>query len=396
MRQRAAVLVIVLGALTILAWVALRAYDARRAPDVLADSYLARITGSPGSVLSKAALRQLELGLEALNDKAAPSRERIEGYRDRLRAAEALLVRSLAVEPIQPRAIAQLAAIQWELGPQADGAGQLLLVETAARLAPGNPLVQKDLGQLLLKMSRVPEALSYFHRAISLQPGLSDEVVHYLQQQLFSPEELLQALPQHAEALVALQHVFFAEGKERPYIEVVAPHLSRPTAALIGAYANAHHRLREWQRLSEALDHLGPYADPRLEAERLLQQSKATLQLGQTPTALLHAARARELVPDSPTHVEHWAQVALRAGRMEDAIEGFNAALAILARTSAQPAWRARLYRQIGQAEEARQRADRAYDAYRRALALDPQEAHALRRLSEMERAAGRRRAALY
>jgi tetratricopeptide (TPR) repeat protein len=379
-----------LAALTAYAAVALRIHHARAAPERLDEGYLGRITGPPGSVLAKAAQRHLESGLASLNDTSSPPRERIAGYRAELHEAEALLVRSLSVDPVQPRAIAQLAAVHWELGPQEDDAARSMrLVETAARLAPGNPLVQKDLGELLLKMNRVPEALRYFHRSLVLQPELADEVVAYLQEQLLTAEELIGALPVHDKTLVALQHVFFAEGKERPFIELVQSHLAQPTPALIGAYANAHHRVRDWQRLSGALERLGPYPDPRLEAERLLQQSKAALQLGQMDVALAHAASARQLAPASVTHVEHWAQVALRAGRAEEAIGGFNDALGILARTSPQPAWRARLYRQIGQAEESRRRPDRAYDSYRMALTLDPEEEHARLRMHEMKRASG-------
>ena len=47
------------------------------------------------------------------------------------------------------------------------------------------------------------------------------------------------------------------------------------------------------------------------------------------------------------------------------------------------------LWAVIGQALEAQGSSDRAYDAYKRAVALDPEEAWAVRRVREMEEAAG-------
>jgi hypothetical protein len=43
----------------------------------------------------------------------------------------------------------------------------------------------------------------------------------------------------------------------------------------------------------------------------------------------------------------------------------------------------------IGEAEELRGEPARAYDAYRMALKLHPEESHARKRVAEMERAAG-------
>jgi len=82
----------------------------------------------------------------------------------------------------------------------------------------------------------------------------------------------------------------------------------------------------------------------------------------------------------------------MRAGRPEIAEKAFRRALAIAVRGSAGARRRGTLYRRIGQALDTRGRADQAYDAYKQALALSPEDPHARRRVREMEEAAGVRR----
>ena len=85
-------------------------------------------------------------------------------------------------------------------------------------------------------------------------------------------------------------------------------------------------------------------------------------------------------------------RAALAAGAADEAIDAYRKTLALVARRSGSPEWRARLYRKTGEAQERAGRRHDAYDSYNKALALDPDEPVAARRVEEIEAAAGVRR----
>ncbi len=89
---------------------------------------------------------------------------------------------------------------------------------------------------------------------------------------------------------------------------------------------------------------------------------------------------------------ERLGDVAAAAGEYERALSALNDALRKHAIGSANPLPRARLYRKIGDVEQSRGRPDRAYDAYQRALATNPDDEQARRRLTEIELSVGAER----
>ena len=89
------------------------------------------------------------------------------------------------------------------------------------------------------------------------------------------------------------------------------------------------------------------------------------------------------------SRAEYVGDVALAAGDYDQALEAFRSALRSFARSQAGVETRARVYRKVGQTEERRGHPDRAYDAYLKAIELNPEEAHARERVAAMERAAG-------
>ena len=95
-------------------------------------------------------------------------------------------------------------------------------------------------------------------------------------------------------------------------------------------------------------------------------------------------SRSRELPLRRSSNLEQWS-LPLAQGQLKRR----RGALALHARGSADPGTRARLYGRIGEAEERRGNAGRAYDAYKIALGLNPEEPRARKRVREMERAAG-------
>lgn len=349
----------------------------------------------PGAAYELAVERRLRSSLEALNDTSRPTAERIGAYQDELRAAGRMLVETLRAQPAQPTALSQLAAVRWELDPPRTPEAvrsHLECIAVASRLAPRVPAVQIRLGELLLKMGRREEAAGYLRRTVELDPGFSARVVALMRDHLFSSEQMLRALPPAAETLVALEPLFVDESRGPAYLDLLDREMAhgRLSAALITAYASVCLKLGEPVRLRDRMERLGRLPGGRLEAERLRQRSKAHLALASPGAALEDARQALQFEPDNASLEEHLGQVSLAVGDPRMAVAAFRRALSAVARQSGSPAWRARLYAQIGAAEERLGAPGRAYDAYRRALALKADEPYARRRLAEMEGAAGK------
>ena len=383
----------VLG-LVVFVWLAIQVYLSQRDPENYQawEGPYSWIIGPPGKALRKAAQSRIQEGLSVLNDPSRPPAERIEQYREHLKIAEELLVRSLRAMPADALALSQLAAIRWELEPPlTEEAVQrhLELVEVASRVAPRVPEVQMRLGELLLKMGRPNEALDYLHRTVELRPSLVGRIVTLLRDYLFTAEEIFQRLPRGPETLVALRQPFYEDGKGAEYLDLVDPALDAPTASLLLSFGSACLRARDPDRLLRRMESLGLLQDTAVEAERLVQRSRAHLALGDSAKAIEDARRAWALLPEQPRLSEHLGTVAMSAGEPEEAVEAFRHSLGQTARRSGGPRARARLNRRIGQALEQQGKGHLGYDAYKKALILDPEEAHAKRRVREMEEAAG-------
>ncbi len=346
----------------------------------------------PARALDALGDQHLEEALAILNDTARPPKERLGGYRERLRIAQRLFVGSLAVNPAQPRTLTRLAAVRFELDPPLapeQTREYAAMLELASRTASEDPQIQARIGELLLKMGRRQNALPYLRRAVELHPSSAGRVIAILRENLFAAEEILEELGLSSGVLVALRQASDEDGKVVEYASHLERALAAPTAALLAAYGETCRKLHEPDRLLATLDRIGRLDEPSLEAERLRQRALALLALGDHEEALTEARAAAALGTEEPSYQQHLARVALAAGRTEEALEGFRRALILAARTGASASYRATLCREIGQTEERAGRPDRAYDAYRRALKLSPQEPHSARRIAEMQKAAG-------
>ncbi|MCP3979799.1 MAG: hypothetical protein GY716_10795 [bacterium] len=369
-------------------------YLSERSPSAATDRL-----GTAATVLGPTPLRMerevdelLQSGLDALGDSALPPAVRLDAYRDRLERAERLLQRSLVAQPGRAETLYKLAAVRWELDPPLDDVAastHLEMIERAATLAPAVPGLQKDIGELLVKMGRWERAMAYFVRTLELDPGRSREVVEVLRQHLIPAREMLDRLPRTPDTLVALQWAFFDEGLEVEYANEVEPLLDRATSHLLGAYSRSFLRRRAHAELIGRLTDRGAYDDPELEAERLLQQSSARFELGEVEAALIDARAARELQPEVARYGRHLARTHLRAQRHEQAIEEARRVLAVLGRQRASRAARASLYLLIGEAEEARGRAGSAHKAYRTAHELAPDDPVAARAMERVRTSVG-------
>jgi tetratricopeptide (TPR) repeat protein len=396
---RRALIVACLIALGSFAWLSIQVYLSKAEPETFEAwrGSHAWVVGPPPEELNKAARLHLEEGLRDLSDRSAEAANRIEAYRESLQAADRLLVRSLRANPAQAWALAEIAAIRWELDPPVTAEGferHLGIIQLASEMAPTDPDVQMDLGKLLLLTGRREEGTAYLGKTVELSPAMSDRVVALMSRFFFSPDEMLAALPRSSETMASLREPFAKAGRGREYALLLDQELrgGNVDVTLVRTFGETCTRAGEPRMLLDRLESIGASSEPSTEAERLLQVAWARLELGDVASALEDAGRAREQQPGVERYHDQFGRIAMRAGRAEIAERAFRRALSIAVRGSARAERRGTLYRRIGEALDAQGRSDQAYDAYKQALALNPEEPHALRRVREMEEAAGVRR----
>jgi tetratricopeptide (TPR) repeat protein len=386
---------LVAGLLVLAAFVgaAVQVYRSQEAPESLVDRSppLFETLGPSASALDGAAEDQVRRGMAALGANDLPVAERLGIYRRHLRAAESLLLRSLRLQPTRADSLALLAAVRFELEPPntADESRIYVdMVDRASAMAPRSAGVQRTIGKLFLRMGFRDEGLDCLHRTVDLEPARAPEVIGDLRAELFSLEDIVRSLPRSNETLIALADVFLEEDEPGRYADLLEPYLDRGTPELLTRYGQATLRAREPRRLVQALSSLRP-ADLETEAERMRQLSVAHRVLGDHDEAMRTARGARDASPERFIYTENLGDVSLALGDGETARASFRDALALLARQGDNPRVRARIYAKIGASEEMLGRPDRAYDAYRLALELNPDEPRAREAFDGMRRDAG-------
>ncbi len=380
-------------ALTLYALFAVQVWLGQRDPEgfVARPRALAPWIGPSARALNDRAQTLLREAVQVLNDRDRPPAERLAGYQALIERALGLYERSLVARPLQPEALAYVAALRFELAPPSNPADRERLfgmIEHAQRIGYGSADVQFKVGRLRVSMGDRAGALAPIRRAVALEPALARDAAALLADNLFSIDEILTALPERRTALVALEPVYYEESKELELFRALEPLLDEAAPSILSTFANAGLRAGEAARVLDALG-AAQLSDPDADAERCLLRARAFRDLGQLEPALAEATRARQMRPENSRYAEYLGQTAAAAGDADRAIAAYRDSLALLARIDSDPSLRARLYREIGQAEESRRRPDRAYDAYRRAIEIDPTETIAARRLREMSRAGG-------
>ena len=375
-------------------WFAVQVYRAQDSPESFEawNGTYSWIVGPKAEDLTRSAETRMREGVEALNNPKLPGPERLAEYRRNLASAEQLLVRSLRANPAQAKAITDLAAARFDLDPPLtpeDDEHMLQMIDLASTMAPRVPRVQQRLGELLLGMGLRGEALSYFHRTIELDPARSRDVIKTLGRYLVPLDEMLAALPRTSQTLAALQSEFAAYDRQSDYLDLVEAENEFDATSIFQAYADACLRAGQPERLLQTMTALEKLDDPALEATRLAQLSRGHQRLGDHARAISAAKRAVAVQPDAYWLSERLGDAAAADRQYDYAMSALNDALRKVASHAAHPLQRARLYRKIAAVEQSRGRPDRAYDAYKRALAADPNDALAKQRIEEMERAAG-------
>ena len=374
-------------------WFAVQVYRAHESPESFEawNGSYSWIVGPKAEDLTRTAETRMRAGLEALNDTELPGLERLAEYKSSLETAEQLLIRSLRANPAQDKALIDLAAARFDLEPPLtpeDDERMLRMIDLASTMAPRVPRVQQRLGELLLGMGLRDEALAYFRRTIELDPGRSRDVIETLSRYVVPLDEMLDTLPRTSQTLAALRPEFAANGRQSDYLDLVETESRFDEASIFFAYTNACLGAGQPERLLQTLTALEELGDPALEAVRLAQLSRGYQRVGDHARAISSAERAVAAQPDGHWLSERLGDAAAADRQYDYALSALNDALRKVALYSANSLPRARLYRKIAAVEQSRGRPDRAYDAYKRALAADPDDEQAARRIAEMERAA--------
>ena len=346
----------------------------------------------PADAYADLAARRVTAASEVINDRSRQPVERLERYTAIVEDAERLLRHSAALRPYDASILARWIAVRLELSPPPNDDTMehaLAMLRQVSGLAPRVASVQLELGAIALHLGRSQEGAQYLQRAVQLDPRRAGPAIAALTDHLVDLDAIAALLPRWPEVLIALREPFYQEDRAADYASLLEPVLGDAEPRILAAFGDACQRASDPQRLLRTLERLGVLAPSGGEAERRLQLARAEIALSHIDRAVAHARQAVDLLPREPALHEHLGLALMAGGDSTAAVRSLDESLRLAARAGAPAPVRARLYRELGQAHELGARADLAFDAYRRAVALDPREAHAARRLDEMRRAAG-------
>jgi tetratricopeptide (TPR) repeat protein len=328
-----------------------------------------------GATIGSRAADAMRRALLTLNDDTLASNDRLTAYRERLLESQRLLIRTLRANPTNTSAIERLAVVRWELGvlqgtPDSTSASALAAI--AAGRAPRVPDVQFGLGELFLRMGLIDDAVKFLGVAVELSPQKTNQVVKSMLDAGMDPATIARDLPHSVELVVALKEPFERSGDASEWLTAAETLLPKHPTELIWLYAEFCFARNSTNRLLDHAQSLGVLPDPEAEARRQVVIGRAEVLVGDQNGAASAAAKARALAPLDTSVLTYAGQIALAVGRGSDAEACFREALHTLAVSRDRTMERARLYRQHGQALESIGRIDEAFDAYRRAQELWP------------------------
>ena len=332
----------------------------------------------PGGVTDRTlAVESLKGALASLSDDALDSAARLAAYRDGLNGTDALLRRALRSNPTDTRSIERLATVCWESAvfegtPDVESVSRLMNI--AAARAPRMPEIQADLGALFYKMGSPDEAAPFMRRAVELSPVITRRVVRSMQDAGLEPEAITGALPRTVEVLVMLREGLARSGHLTEWLLSAEDLLPTHPRELLWSYTDACLAASAEDRLLAQAERLGVLTESRAEADRQIAIGRAHLARKAWDLAASAAARARDLAPADSDVLDFAGQMAFAAGDAGAAEAAFREALHAIALADGRGKDRARLYRQHGQALERLGQVDQAFDEYRRAVELLPED----------------------
>jgi tetratricopeptide (TPR) repeat protein len=341
----------------------------------------------PGGATDRAvAFDELKSALASLDGDELAAEARLATYRDGLTRAGGHLRSAIRENPLDTASIERLAVVRWEsgvLGGDPDAGAVQSLVGIAAERAPRVPEIQADIGSLLYRMGNPAKAAPFMRRAVELSPTITSRVVTMMRDAGVEPVTIADTLPQTAELLVALRADFVASGDTDGWLESAEGLLAEHPGELMWSYMDVCLQVGAEGRLLEHVEKLGVLAERSSEAKRQIAIGRVHLARKEWKPAASAADRARILSPSDWWVLEFVGQMASAAGDPLRAENAFRDALTALAVSGGRGIERARLYRQRGQVLERLDRVDEAFDEYRRAIELSPDDPWLRRRFAE-------------
>jgi predicted Zn-dependent protease len=328
-----------------------------------------------GAKVRTLVVASLKRGLAALDDESLDSSTRFTTYEAALREADRLLCATLRSNPTDTAAIERLATVRWEadvLMGTPDAGSARSLIGIANSRAPRVPEIQIQLGALLYKIGSPGEGLPFMERALALSPSMTGRVVETMEAAGVEPEQVLSSLPRTAELLLGLRAGFARSGRLEEWLSSAEALLPEYPGQLLPSYANACSKVNQPDRLLAHAEQLGVLPERTAEAERQFAIGWAHVGRNTPTLAALAARNGRRLAAGDPTLLEQAGQVAFAAGDAEAAEIAFREALVAFAGRGSRGADRARCYRERGEALERLGRAEEAFDQYRRAIEILP------------------------
>jgi Tfp pilus assembly protein PilF len=330
----------------------------------------------PGGVTDGTiAFEELKKALAYLDLSELDSAARLSAYREGLIRADGQLRRAILSTPVDTGSIERLAAVRWESGVLAgdpNAAAVQSLVGIAAERAPRVPDIQADIGALLCRMGNPVMAAPFMRRAVELSPTMTNRVVSLMQDAGMEPTAIADNLPRTAELMVALRAGFAQSGDLEEWLVSAEDLLPEHPGELLPSYTDACLQTGAQDRLIAHLEGLGVLRERSAEARRQIAIGRVQLARKAWTLAASAAKRARALSPGDWGVLEFAGQMASAAGDPVQAESAFRDALTALAHSGGREIDRARLYRQRGQALERLGRVEEAFDEYRRAVELVP------------------------
>jgi tetratricopeptide (TPR) repeat protein len=331
---------------------------------------------------------KLRTALVALDDPLRTSSERLEAYRGDLQSADALLTHMLRFNPLDVMGIARVAGIRCDLAslgaaPSGDTEG---LLELALLRAGSSTNATIEIAELSLRIGRDKSAFTALGRIVNLEPDSAPRAIEVLRGAGVDLDRIVSTLPNTAQVRVALFGAFEDAGRLADYFDLASTSLESASWKQISMLGTTANLLGRHADLKARLDQIGKLVPIDAEAERLAQLALCEARLGFRATALEHAQHARSYFPHDPRFAEIAAIVAQRVGALELAERTAREALTIYAAMPNSSQARGRLYRLLGEILEATGRVGDAYDAYRRALGSDPDDASSAQRVADIER----------
>jgi tetratricopeptide (TPR) repeat protein len=330
--------------------------------------------------------------LNVLRDPESSAQERISSYRERLEEADRMLVYALQRDPSRAKALSDLAAVRAELYPprtRSEELAILALVRRSSEMAPERPIVQRRLGDLLLRMGHEEEALKALGRTVVLAPHFARPIVDDLAAQWVSADSIRSHFPDDPNTTSALWAAYKREKRPDVFLQIVAERNNCEDVELLKRMGLASRATAETETLKAIFNVCPDSDDPEVQAERLWQNADLARRDGHMDEALTLAAAASETSPRVYRYHLLEADLLSVADRPKDAIDKYRDAIRYAGNRRSNDRLRAIMYRRMAKALEADLRGDEAYDAWKRAARLDPSDETAPKRLLEMKAAAG-------